>query len=131
MADSVVDPAPKVWIDEQGADETGDGSAEKPFQTAVKALTVFGLQATVLIRKSTGGEYEPLGTTALKKAKKTVELNERKAKKSEGQKAEREREHAEQLARDAKRIEESKKLLLVEDTSLPTAIKVKYMRCVS
>lgn len=131
MADYVVDPASKVWIDEQGADETGDGSAEKPFQTAVKALTVFGLQATVLIRKSPGGEYEPLGTTALKKAKKTVELNERKAKKSEGQKAEREREHAEQLARDAKRIEESKKLLLVEDTSLPTAIKVKYMRCVS
>ncbi len=127
----MVDPTRKVWIDEQGSDETGDGSAEKPFQTAVSALTFAGLQASVFTRKSPGGEYEPLGTSALKKAKKTVELNERKAKKNEEQKAAKEKEETDRLARDTKRIEESKKILLAEDHSLPTAIKVTYMRCIS
>jgi len=117
-----------VHVDEQsGSDATGDGTINLPFQSSIAALTHAGPQASILFRKLTTDTYEPLGTSALKKAKKTIELNEKKARKAEESKAKTEVEDAERNAREAKRIEESKAIVLTEDASLSPAIKVSYL----
>lgn len=114
-----------VYVDETGgSDATGNGTIDAPFQTTVAALTASGVQSAVLFRKTPNESYEPLGTSALKKAKKTVELNEKKAQKAGEQKAKLDKEDADRKAKEAKRLEESKNVVLTEDASLPKATKV-------
>ena len=118
-----------VYVDEaQGSDQIGNGAIDAPFQSAVAALTSAGLHATVLSRKAPSDNYDPLGTSALKKAKKTVELNEKKARKTEELRAKADRDDAERSAKEAKRIEDSKNIVLTEDPSLSPAIKVSFFR---
>ncbi|KAF9511642.1 hypothetical protein BS47DRAFT_1298667 [Hydnum rufescens UP504] len=121
-----------VYVDEaQGSDLTGNGSIDTPFQSPVAALTAAGLHAMVHSRKTPNETYEPLGTSALKKAKKIVELNEKKARKADELKAKANAENAERSAKEAKRIEDSKNVVLEEDPSLPPAMKTKIRGCTS
>jgi asparaginyl-tRNA synthetase len=120
-----------VYVDEaQGSDLTGNGSIDAPFQSAVAGLTAAGLHAIVHSRKTPNDTYEPLGTSALKKAKKTVEINEKKARKADELKAKANAENAERSAKEAKRIEDSKNIVLEEDPSLPPAIKASVQAIV-
>ena len=110
-----------VYIDEgAGSDLTGAGSQQAPYQSLAHALFTQGQSANLLVRKDPSGEYEEPTQSALKKAKKGADGLEKKRKKAEelAEAATAEREKRERL------LEESKKVQLVEDTTLPTAVKV-------
>lgn len=123
-----VKPSTTIYIcEETGSDDSGSGTAEAPLLSAIAALTKGGPQASILARKKAAEEYAPLGTSALKKAKKTIEINEKKAQKAKeaGEKAA--TLDSEKAAKDASRLEDSKKIVLTEDASLPAAIKVRCL----
>ncbi|KAI0657743.1 asparaginyl-tRNA synthetase [Cubamyces menziesii] len=114
-----------IHVDESaGSDETGKGTPEQPYQTLAFALFSHPEEKFV-IRKDAAGTYEEPTQSALKKAKKGADGIEKKRKKAE-ELAEREaKEKAEARERKEKRLEESKKIVLQEDPSLPAAIKSK------
>ncbi|KAH9888402.1 asparaginyl-tRNA synthetase [Cubamyces lactineus] len=114
-----------IHVDESaGSDETGKGTPEQPYQTLAFALYSHPEEKFV-IRKDAAGTYEEPTQSALKKAKKGADGIEKKRKKAE-ELAEREaKEKAEARERKEKRLEESKKIVLQEDPSLPAAIKSK------
>lgn len=110
-----------VYVDETaGSDLTGGGSQEAPYQSLPHALFTHGQTAKVLVRKDPSAEYEEPTQSALKKAKKGADGLEKKRKKAEelAEAATVEREKRERL------LEESKKIQLVEDATLPAAAKV-------
>ena len=114
-----------IHVDESaGSDETGKGTPEAPYQTLAFAVYSHP-EGPYAIRKDASGTYEEPTQSALKKAKKGADGIEKKRKKAE-ELAEREaKEKAEARERKEKRLEESKKIVLQEDPSLPTAIKVR------
>ncbi|KAI0785792.1 asparaginyl-tRNA synthetase [Abortiporus biennis] len=114
------------YVDEgTGSDDTGKGTQEQPYQSLAFALFSHGQDSAVLIRKDASGTYEEPTQSALKKAKKGADGLEKKRKKAE-ELAEREaKEKKEEKERREKLIEESKKIVLQEDASLPKAKKAK------
>lgn len=123
MADAT--PPTAIYICEETGSDNGQGTSSAPFLTAVAALTAGGPQSSILFRKKASDEYGPLGTSALKKAKKTLEINERKAQKAREAESKASHLDAERAAREAKRLEDSRKIILTEDASLPPATKVR------
>jgi asparaginyl-tRNA synthetase len=122
---------PILYVDEiAGSDANGKGSSDAPYQSAVVALTSVGGNAidnvSVMVRKVTGEEYAPISGAALKKAKKTVEINEKKAKKVEDSKAQGEKDALEAKKKEEKKLEDSKKIVLKEDPALAVAVKVSF-----
>ncbi|PVV04933.1 hypothetical protein BB560_000548 [Smittium megazygosporum] len=127
-----------VYIDElSGSDDSGNGSEQSPFKTALAALiSVSGesdnLEFLVKKAPSTPEEvvsYNPIASSALKKAKKGYELHVKKTKKQAEQK---EKESLAALAKqeeESRRIEESKSIIIKEDESLPAATTVKISHC--
>ncbi|KAJ3117391.1 hypothetical protein HDU96_006916 [Phlyctochytrium bullatum] len=113
--------------EKSGSDETGNGTKESPFKTALRVLEQVGGEAAVdiQVRKETGEEYQPISGAALKKAKKGWELAEKKKAKAAAAAAKDADEAAAKAADEAKRIEEAKKVVLVEDASLPKAKKIR------
>jgi asparaginyl-tRNA synthetase len=110
------------YVDETaGSDLTGVGSQEAPYQSFAHALFAQGQSAKVLVRKDPSAEYEEPTQSALKKAKKGADGLEKKRKKAEelAEAAALEREKRDRL------LEESKKIQLVEDATLPPAVKVR------
>ncbi|KAF9584279.1 hypothetical protein BGW38_006991 [Lunasporangiospora selenospora] len=135
MADSLPVEALSIahafaYVDEtKGSDETGNGTLEAPYQSAVKAIQAHGDTVKVQIWKPAAGEeaegYSLISGAALKKAVKKVAELEKKAKKIAEQ-------AAEQAAKDQAATEERERILeaakavvLKEDTSLPAATKIK------
>ncbi|KAI0669404.1 asparaginyl-tRNA synthetase [Trametes maxima] len=114
-----------IHVDESaGSDETGKGTPEQPYQTLAFALYSHP-DEKFLSRKDASGTYEEPTQSALKKAKKGADGIEKKRKKAE-ELAEREaKEQAAARERKEKRLEESKKIVLQEDPSLPAATKAK------
>ncbi|KAI0087095.1 asparaginyl-tRNA synthetase [Irpex rosettiformis] len=112
-----------IHVDETGgSDDTGKGTLEAPYGSLAFALFTHP-GATLLIRKD--GAYEEPTQSALKKAKKGADGLEKKKKKAE-ELAERDAlAKAQEKERKEKLIEESKKIVLVEDPSLPKAKKAK------
>lgn len=127
MSEETKPPTTIYICEETGSDDTGKGTAESPLLTAVAALTQGGPQASILIRKKAEEEYAALGISALKKAKKTIEINEKKAQKAREAETKAAALDSEKAAKDANRLEESKKIVLTEDTSLPSTTKVSSL----
>jgi hypothetical protein len=115
-----------IHVDEtSGSDITGTGTPDQPYQTLGFAVFSHGGGEPFLTRKDSSGTYEEPTQSSLKKAKKTAEGIEKKRKKQE-ELAEREaKEKGEERERREKLLEESKKLVLVEDPALPRATKVR------
>lgn len=114
-----------IHIDETtGSDETGKGTPEQPYQTLAFALFTHP-EAKLAVRKDAGGAYEEPTQSALKKAKKGADGLEKKRKKAEELAAREASERAAERERREKVLEESKKIVLVEDASLPKAKKVR------
>jgi asparaginyl-tRNA synthetase len=110
-----------IHIDETGgSDTTGTGAADHPYQSLGFALFTHGA-ASFLTRKDASGTYEEPTQSAVKKAKKTAEGLEKKRKKA----VDLERAEAEEKEKREKILEQSKKIVLAEDTSLPKATKVR------
>ncbi|KAG9119216.1 hypothetical protein FRC07_005848, partial [Ceratobasidium sp. 392] len=118
---------PKVYVDETaGSDDKGDGTEASPYATPVAALDgPHGADAAVFIRKAPADEYAPISGAALKRAKKGLEQLKEKAKKAEALAAKAEQDRL----REEKKLEESKKIVIKEDTSLPPAVKTKIQGC--
>lgn len=111
-----------IHIDETaGSDTTGTGTPDQPYQSLGVALFTHGASASFLTRKDPNGTYEEPTQSSVKKAKKTAEGLEKKRKKAEElERAENEEKEKRQLI-----LEQSKKIVLAEDTSLPKASKVR------
>lgn len=118
-----------VYVDEtQGSDETGDGTLTKPYQTALFALQKKGLDINILIKKTSKDEaFKDISGAALKKAKKRVEELAKKAKKQEEQKKSDKEKSKVQLEEEQRKLEEAKKIVLDQDPSLPTPVKVLFI----
>lgn len=114
-----------IYVDETaGSDTTGQGTQEAPYQSLAQAIFAHGDSATLLIRKSPEATYDEPTQSALKKAKKGAEGIAKKKKKAE-ELAERDaKEKGEERERKERLLEESKKIVLNEDASLPKATKV-------
>lgn len=114
-----------VHVDEaSGSDDTGKGTQEEPYQSLGQALFNHGSTASYLIRKDPTAQYDEPTQSSLKKAKKTADGIEKKKKKQE-ELAERDaKEKGEEKEKREKLLEESKKIILEEDLSLPKATKV-------
>ena len=107
-----------------GSDETGKGTPEQPYQTLAFAVYSHP-DGPYAIRKDASAAYDEPTQSALKKAKKGADGIEKKRKKAE-ELAEREaKEQAAAREKKEKKLEESKKIVLAQDPSLPTAIKVR------
>lgn len=111
-----------VFIDEAtGSDETGTGTQNAPYKTLAYALFKHDTPDVQLqTRKDGEAPYDKPTDSSLKKAKKNADGLRKKAAKA-AEIAERE---AKERAEAHKRLEESKKIVLVEDESLPKAVKV-------
>lgn len=113
-----------IHIDEAaGSDITGKGTIEEPYQSLGVAVFSHG-EIAYLTRKDPTGKYEEPTQSSLKKAKKTAEGLEKKKKKAEEQRERDLKEEGEKNERKEKLLEQSKKILLSEDPSLPKATKV-------
>ncbi|KAI9570740.1 asparaginyl-tRNA synthetase [Boletus coccyginus] len=117
-----------VYIDQAiGIDTPGNGTIDRPYQTLAYAIFTTpsaDVDNTVFqIRKSADAEYDAPTQSATKKAKKDAQGLEKKRLKAEAE----EKEARERQARRERRLEESRKVVLVEDASLPTPTKSKIV----
>jgi asparaginyl-tRNA synthetase len=114
-----------IHVDEKtGSDITGDGTTDLPYQTLAFALFNHSTGSQFLIRKDSSAIYEEPTQSALKKAKKGADGIEKKRKKQE-ELAEREAEEKkEEKDRRDRMLQESKKIVLVDDGTLPEAVRV-------
>lgn len=117
-----------IHIDEtSGSDETGDGTQENPYKSLGQALFNHASQTTAasyLIRKDQTVQYDEPTQSSLKKAKKTADGIEKKKKKQEELAERNAKDKGEEIEKREKLLEESKKIVLEEDISLPKATKV-------
>lgn len=116
-----------TYIDEAaGSDETGDGTQNAPYKTLAYALAQHASDVVddlePLVRKDAETPYEKPSDSSLKRAKKNADGLRKKAAKA----AELAARDAERRAETERKLEESKKVILVEDESLPKAKKVLF-----
>ncbi|QIW96211.1 hypothetical protein AMS68_001729 [Peltaster fructicola] len=123
----MADDKPVVHVNEEtGSDNPGaaDGSQDKPFKTVSVAYFHTGGTASYLVWKPKAEDepegYKPAAKAALKKAVTYAETQKKKAGK-EKELALRQQKEDEERART---LEEAKKIVIKEDTSLPKATRI-------
>ncbi|KAJ2394652.1 asparagine--tRNA ligase, partial [Coemansia sp. RSA 2603] len=111
-----------------GSDESGSGSKSAPYKTPQAAVAHIAEQPEdkqealkIVVKKAGEEEYSPVTPSALKKAKKAHELALKKAKKQAEQEARDKEQDEARQAEEQRKLEESKKIVLTEDSSLPKA----------
>ncbi|KAL9712192.1 asparagine--tRNA ligase [Leucoagaricus gongylophorus] len=116
-----------IYIDiSQGSDTTGDGSQASPYQTLGFALFANPSDTVkTLIRKGSTDEYQIPTQSALKKARKTADGLEKQKKKAGEVAAKEAQKSAEDKEKKEKLLEESRKVILEEDRTLPKASRTK------
>jgi len=109
--------------DRNGCDVSGDGSKEKPFKTVQGALKFHGADSTPQIYVDSFScdppePYEQLSKAQLKKNMKLFQSEKRKQEKTN------DREQGDLMRREAN-IDEAKKIIIEQDSSLPSATEIK------
>jgi asparaginyl-tRNA synthetase len=116
-----------IYIDQaNGVDAPGRGTVDQPYQTlafAIFSTSSTEADTTYCIRKSADVEYDAPTQSAAKKAKKDAQGLEKKRLKAEAE----DKEARERQERREKRLEESRKVVLDEDPSLPKPTKSKIV----
>ncbi|KAF8589480.1 asparaginyl-tRNA synthetase [Ramaria rubella] len=116
-----------IYVDESaGADIAENGTIDNPYQTA--AFAIFANESKsliILVRSKLDDDYLEISPSALKKARKNAEGLSKKAKKAEEQRFKKAQEQGLEVEKLQKKLEESKKIVLKEDLTLPEAIKIK------
>ncbi|XP_078376612.1 asparagine--tRNA ligase, cytoplasmic-like isoform X2 [Oculina patagonica] len=120
---------PVIYTSEkEGNDDSGDGSAQKPFKTVMQALRITEgeepLPQIMVDSKAEGEKYEKLAKAQLKKVTK---IYAQEKKKSE----DREKKEAEKAQQREKNLEEAKKITIKEDESLPKAKRIRISESVT
>ncbi|KAJ3021238.1 hypothetical protein HKX48_008943 [Thoreauomyces humboldtii] len=100
-----------------GNDASGSGSLDAPYKTLARALER-STTSDILVRKTTEEGFQPVAKSALKKALKLHEGVQKKLQKAS-------QSAAADAAAEAAKLEEAKKVVLVQDASLPAAQKIK------
>lgn len=124
-------PVATLYVDEAaGSDETGDGTESSPLKSAIAALErVSGATVAIKVRKPAEGdaaaEWQDISGAGLKKARKGYETAVAKKKKAEEAAKKLGDDKAKAEEEERRRIEESKKIRLEQDPSLPAAEKVR------
>lgn len=127
--------ASPYYIDEDiGKDDsTAAGTETTPYKTLLYAMIQHGKDASYLSRKSETGpvsadgdpaarlEWKSATQSALKKAHKHFELHKRK----QANKGEQETKDAEEAVRKLRILDEAKKVIVTEDKSLPTPVRIR------
>lgn len=103
-----------------GSDETGDGTAQKPFKTVLQAMRHAGVEPfpTILVDGKEGQKYDPAAKSQLKKWQKVWQREASKA-------ASRSEKDAEDAERRKRNLEEAKKVTITQDTTLPKPKQIK------
>jgi len=111
--------------DKEGNDETGTGTKENPVKTILQAMKIAGKEPfpSIFVDAKTEGErWEPAPKTQINKNKK---LWARDAAKALDKAKKEQTKDAEDAAKRQKNLEDAKDLVLVEDPSLPHALRCK------
>ncbi|KAI8907142.1 hypothetical protein EDD86DRAFT_227703 [Gorgonomyces haynaldii] len=109
----------------QGSDQEGLGTEKMPYKTLLKAVEKFKSERQYLIRKDVKEGYQPAPKSALKKALKQADINEKKLLKQKERSEQESIEQQKQLEQTLKRLEEAKLVKLEVDPSLPVAKKCR------
>ncbi|CAH1797939.1 unnamed protein product [Owenia fusiformis] len=112
--------------EKKGCDESGDGTEGKPFKTILQAMRHAGKEPFPAIFVDAKGEkgeeltrdYDVAAKAQIKKLTKIFQREQHKA-------ADRLKKEAEDAERRDKNLEEAKKIVIEEDTSLPAATQIK------
>lgn len=110
-----------------GSDETGDGTAEKPFKSVLQAMRHAGKEPfpTIYVDgKDEGKKYEVVAKSQLKKQHKIWQREANKA-------ADKAQKDAEDAERREKNLEEAKKVVITQDASLPAPKQIKILEATS
>ncbi|KAK4703526.1 asparaginyl-tRNA synthetase, partial [Phenoliferia sp. Uapishka_3] len=111
-----------------GSDTTGDGTISSPYQSLLGAFIAHGDSISVLEKVTKEGEadfWEPASASGIKKAKKSLGGHLQKvARQAELKKREEEEGTAKREA-ELKKLEDAKKIVLVEPTTLAARIKIR------
>ncbi|KAJ2700781.1 asparagine--tRNA ligase [Coemansia sp. IMI 203386] len=124
---STLDISDLIFVDEAtGSDDAGCGNKDKPFKSAASAVGHIASQPEaaqeslkIVIKKAGDEKYSYITPSALKKAKNAYELALKKAKKQAEREARDKEEREAKLAEEQRKLEESKKVVLTQDPSLP------------
>ncbi|KAF8525974.1 asparaginyl-tRNA synthetase [Hysterangium stoloniferum] len=120
--------ASQIYVDEiTGSDTTGDGTIQQPYQSAAHALFVNQAisEPKLLMRSKEESDFVEITASALKKARKNADGLAKKAKKSEELKLREEQAKGAEAEKTQKKLEESKKIVLTEDSDLVKPVKAK------
>lgn len=107
--------------EKHGSDENGNGSESKPFKTILKAMRAHGSEPFPIIYvdgKEEGIKFEPAAKSQLKKIQKIWVREQYK----QSEKLKKDEDDAEKRA---KNLDEAKKLIIIEDKTLPLAKQIK------
>ncbi|XP_057365804.1 asparagine--tRNA ligase, cytoplasmic-like [Daphnia carinata] len=124
MKELVIGPGETYTSEKNGSDEHGNGTQEKPFKTVLEALRRAGQEpfpAIFVDGKSEDKKYEPASASSMKKMIKVFKAEQKKT----NEKAKKEAEDAEKRV---KNLEEAKKIVIKEDSSLPPAQLAKISK---
>jgi asparaginyl-tRNA synthetase len=118
-----------IHIDQtSGIDASGNGSVDQPYQSLAFALfstpTTETETTQYQIRKDADAVYDAPTQSAMKKAKKDAQGLEKKRLKAQAE----ERESKEKAEKRERKLQESKKIVLTEDLSLPKPVKSKIVK---
>ncbi|KAI8459673.1 hypothetical protein BY996DRAFT_8527713, partial [Phakopsora pachyrhizi] len=121
------------YVDEtRGSDESGDGSRSSPFKSILGAyLSKNSTEINCLVFKSSdssdlpGGDYQPATSTAIKRAKKGFEVQQKKISKATAKVNSSDRANQPgSKPDDENRLEESRKILISETDGFAKRIKI-------
>jgi len=122
-----------IYIDEETGSETAPGTRESPLKSFLQAYAQHGDAVDYLVRKreeepipdgttaDVANDWKPPAKAAMKKAVNYADQQKKKAAKEKELVIRQQKEEEERQ----KVLEEAKKIQIVEDTSLPKAIKIK------
>ncbi|KAM0751234.1 asparaginyl-tRNA synthetase [Meredithblackwellia eburnea MCA 4105] len=126
--DTPVPAGETYYIDkEAGSDTDGDGSQSKPYQSVLGAFIARGENITPLekvTKEDQSSSWEPATASSVKKAKKGYAGHLQKQARAEEQKKKAEAEGTAKREAELKKLEDSKKIVLVEPATLAARIKI-------
>lgn len=107
--------------EKKGSDEAGDGTEQNPFKTVLQAMRHAGKEPfpSILVdAKEEEKLWEPIAKAQMKKQQKIWQREKNKS-------AEKDKKEAEDAEKREKNLEEAKKIVLTEDSTLPPAKQIK------
>ncbi|XP_028658360.1 asparagine--tRNA ligase, cytoplasmic isoform X1 [Erpetoichthys calabaricus] len=130
MADELIQKTEQLSLEQlyvserEGDDSTGDGTKEKPFKTALRALLFAGKEPFPTVYVDSDKEDERWAVISKSQMKNVKKLWQREQMKNEAK----EKREAEDAVRREKNLEEAKKITIENDPSLPEP-KTAKIRC--